>query len=422
MGIKKFWAFINVKIQPQPLFDTLENLNEAVPTCVSRYLANFNHLEAEKTYQLSLEFLKSYAGSQDTFNAYRREVEKFLQWLWITLKKSLPEMTRHELRDYLEFCQNPPAEWIGLENVQRFKENELAEKVINPAWRPFVAKVSKAMRSQGCEPDQKHYQLKPQSLQSLLAVLSTYFTFLMQENYLISNPVQLIRQKKRYVQREQTRKVTRKLSHEQWNTLIDVAERLAEKNPLYERSLFALSAFYLLGLRISELADTPGRTPKMGDFAPDKNSLWWFTTVGKGNKVRDVAVPDAMLNALKRFRNHLNLTPLPMRDEPTPLLPKLQGSGGLGTRQLRKLIQQCFDAAIFELQQQGKTDEASDLANATVHWLRHTAISADVEWRPREHVRDDAGHESATTTDRYIDVDRAARHASARKKTLRVSH
>jgi hypothetical protein len=58
------------------------------------------------------------------------------------------------------------------------------------------------------------------------------------------------------------------------------------------------------------------------------------------------------------------------------------------------------------------------LRTATVHWLRHTAISADIESRPREHVRDDAGHEDPATTERYIDTDRLARHESARHKSL----
>jgi integrase len=180
-----------------------------------------------------------------------------------------------------------------------------------------------------------------------------------------------------------------------------------------------MSAFYLLGLRISELAETPGRIPCMGDFAPDKQSRWWLSTVGKGNKLRDIAVPDTLITALKRYRMSLDLPPLPARGEPTPLLNKQRGHGGLGTRQIRNLVQFCFDQAILELARDGLHDEAQDLTVATVHWLRHTAISADVEHRPREHVRDDAGHESISITDRYIDIDRIARHDSARHKTLK---
>lgn len=43
----------------------------------------------------------------------------------------------------------------------------------------------------------------------------------------------------------------------------------------------------------------------------------------------------------------------------------------------------------------GLEDDASDLRTATVHWLRHTGISEDVKFRPREHVRDNAGHQTS---------------------------
>ena len=168
------------------------------------------------------------------------------------------------------------------------------------------------------------------------------------------------------------------------------------------------------------MCETPGRIPKMGDFAPDKQGLWWFTTVGKGNKLRDVAVPDTMLAILKRYRLSLGLNPLPAREEPTPLLKKEKGRGGLGTRQVRNLVQACFDKAIEKLKAAGKEDEAYDLGLATVHWLRHTAISADVErGRSRQDTRDDVGHENAATMDKYVDTDRLARHASARHKQLK---
>ena len=55
---------------------------------------------------------------------------------------------------------------------------------------------------------------------------------------------------------------------------------------------------------------------------------------------------------------------------------------------------------------------------ATVHWLRHTGIPDDVEHRPREHVRDDAGHGSGSITDKYIDVDLKERHQTAKNKLI----
>lgn len=67
----------------------------------------------------------------------------------------------------------------------------------------------------------------------------------------------------------------------------------------------------------------------------------------------------------------------------------------------------------------GLQEEAEQLRAASVHWLRHTGISEDVKRRPREHVRDDAGHGSSAITDKYIDDERRARHASGKKKRIK---
>ena len=67
----------------------------------------------------------------------------------------------------------------------------------------------------------------------------------------------------------------------------------------------------------------------------------------------------------------------------------------------------------------GLKDDAAELRTATVHWLRHTGISEDVKFRPREHVRDDVGHASMATTDRYTDSDLRERHESGRAKRVK---
>lgn len=404
-------------VTPKALFDTLENLEET-PSCVSSYLQQHQRTEE---YEITREFLLSYAGSKDTFNAYRKEIERFLQWTWMVKEKSVKEVDRNDIRRYLEFAQNPPKQWIATKSCARFTWKE-GERRHNPDWRPFVARLSKSQKKLGQPIEKNDFNLSNSALESIFAGLSTYFTFLQQEQYLEVNPVQLVRQKSRFIQKTQSQKVTRKLSRVQWINTIETVEELCDQSSKYERHLFLLSAFYLLGLRISELALTPGRIPCMGDFSPDKFDRWWFTTVGKGNKLRDVAVPDTMLEALKRYRKSRGLTPLPARGENSPLIHKDRGKTGLGTRQIRNIIQECFDFAILKLAKAGKQHEADDLSAATVHWLRHTSISADVEHRPREHVRDDAGHENATITDRYIDTDRAARHASAKDKPLLPSN
>lgn len=403
---------------PQPLFDTLEHITDT-PDCVINYIKSTDIPAAQQEFKHCLEFLKSYAKSKDTFTAYRREIERVLHWAWLVCKKSLKELTRNDIRDYLEFVNSPPKNWISTKTVNRFIINVDGLRVMNPEWRPFVVRTSKVERRYGKTIDKTNYQLSNKSIEAIFATLSSLFTFLQQESYLEINPVSLIRQKKAYIQRQQTKKVTRKLSKLQWHTVITAAEQMAKEDSAHQRTLFLMSAFYLLGVRISELAYEDGRIATMGSFVPDKKDMWWFTTVGKGNKSRDIAVPDELMTALKTYREHLGLSPLPRRDESTPLLPKLKGKQGLGIRQIRNLVQTVFDRAIQQLQSENKLDEADDLATATVHWLRHTAISSDIEFRPREHIRDDAGHENPATMDKYIDIDRTARHRSAQHKTLK---
>ena len=196
---------------------------------------------------------------------------------------------------------------------------------------------------------------------------------------------------------------------------------MAQENPKkHNKTLFILSALYSMYLRISELTATPRWTPKMSDFYRDQDGLWWFNVIGKGNKQRQIAVSDPMLNALRVYRKSLDLSPLlPLPSDNAPLIPKTLGVGPISsTNHLRKIAQACFDRAIERLKEDTFSDEADALLEATVHWLRHTGISDDVKHRPREHVRDDAGHSSSAITDKYIDIELRERHQSAKNKPI----
>ena len=203
--------------------------------------------------------------------------------------------------------------------------------------------------------------------------------------------------------------------------MIETVEALANDNPTkYERSLFVINCLLAMYLRISELVADERSLPVMGDFKKDQDGNWWFYVIGKGNKSRVISVCDEMLQALKRYRLFLGLSPLPAIGENTPLVKKNLGKGPVtSTRQIRSLVQECFDKTYSRMSQHGLEDEAQELKQATVHWLRHTGISEDVKVRPREHVRDDAGHSSMQTTDRYIESDAKERHASGKNKRIR---
>lgn len=403
--------------KPTPIFDNLDNLildksllEQAEALDVDILLTDF---------QKAIQFMQSYRGSAATFNAYRRELERFLQWSWFVAKKTIKELKRTEIEEFIEFCIKPPKTWIGINQLPRFI-NSAGDRIPNPEWRPFVATISKKQRVDGQLPDNANYQLSQAGIKAIFATLSSFYNYLIQEDYLEINPVAQIRQKSKFIRKQQGAKQIRRLSELQWTYVIETAKSLAEKDPeQHERTLFIMSALYGMYLRISELVASSRWEPQMGHFFRDQYNNWWFKTVGKGNKERDITVSDAMLSTLKRYRTYLGLSSLPSPGETHPLIPKNKGLGGItDTRYVRRIVQSCFDAAIDCLRNDNLQDEAEQLMSATVHWLRHTGISDDVKNRPREHVRDDAGHSSGAITDRYIDVELLKRHQSGKKKLI----
>lgn len=397
---------------PSPLIDTLKltKINKSIPRA-ALFPEDWNCI---------LDFLKQYDGNQQTFNAYRRELERLLQWSWLIARKSILKLKREDIENYLQFCLSPPKSWIGTKRLYRFIEKN-EERIPNPKWRPFVVTVTKAEHKAGIAPDKSKYHLSPKAIREIFTVLNSFYNTLLVEEKIAINPVILVKQKSRYIQKQQTQKQILRLTDEQWEACVQTINEMAENNEVYQRVLFIISAMYLMYLRISEFVATERWTPSMNHFYQDSDNQWWFKTLGKGNKLRTIAVSNAMLEALKTYRISRDLSSLPSPSDNSPLIPKLKGYGPIkDTRHLRNLIQQCFDKAADKLRKQGKTSEADSLGTATVHWLRHTGISDDINKRGRAlaHVRDDAGHSSVSTTDRYNDIEVKKRHASAVNKKM----
>ncbi len=395
---------------PTPLFDTLENYAPEKSENQHPYPQDYHHAAA---------FIYSYRGSHATFNAYRREIERLLQWSNHVAQKPLTAFKRQDIEQFIEFCQQPPEKWIANKKTPRFIDKD-GQRQANPQWRPFVASISKKARNSGQTPSIRSYTMSQGAIQAIFSALSSFFNYLMQEDYMELNPVSQIRQKSRYLRKQQHQTPIRRLSELQWAYVIETAEMMAHENAQHERTLFIMNALYGMYLRISELAATTRWQPQMNDFFRDPDNNWWFRTVGKGNKERQITVSDSMLNALKRYRSSLNLSPLPDPSDTQALIIKNKGKGAItSTRHIRQIVQDCFDQAVTRMENDQLGDDAEELKSATVHWLRHTGISDDVKTRPREHVRDDAGHGSSAITDRYIDIELRERHRSGKSKTIK---
>ncbi len=404
------------QIHPTSLFDTQDNL--AVQELSETVTLPF----AVDDYQILKDFLLQYTGNSDTYTAYRREAERLAQWSWFVSGKSLLELRRPDIEAYIAFCQSPPKAWIGTKKVARFVNCD-GKRIPNPDWRLFVLTTKKFAAKDSNKPKIGNYQFSQKALQSLFVSVSSFYNYLIREGLSEINPINQIRQKSKFLRKQQSKRQIRRLTSLQWKFVIEAAEKMADSNhDKYERTLFIMSALYLMYLRISELTTTARWEPQMGHFYQDSQENWWFKTVSKGHKERDITVSEAMLKALARYRHHRGLTPTLHRPcESTPLIHKLIGQGGVeSTRQIRVLVQECFDNAVTAMAKEGFIDESKALAEATVHWLRHTGISDDLNKRGRSivHVRDDAGHTTRATTDLYNDAELQARHNSGKKKNI----
>lgn len=132
------------------------SLNIQVAEIKSRFAAGISADKVHADYQHTCNFLHAYRGSAETFKSYCRETERLLQWLWFVRAKPLKDLRRTDMETFLEFCQTPPKDWIGIKHVPRFIDRD-GLCVANPVWRPFISAISKKARRDGDLPDAKSY-------------------------------------------------------------------------------------------------------------------------------------------------------------------------------------------------------------------------------------------------------------------------
>src|SRR5580658_1068406 len=110
-----------------PIIDRINTLESLTTSGIPEF--------AKNDLNVSLVFLNQYTGNKATFDSYRREIERLLQWSWHIEKKSILELKRQDIENYISFCLNPSKSWIGTNRVSRFVERN-GVRIANPKWRP----------------------------------------------------------------------------------------------------------------------------------------------------------------------------------------------------------------------------------------------------------------------------------------------
>jgi integrase len=428
--------------QPQyppviPLFDAPEFIIQGNPV-VNQYITriSLNSVsDAGLVVEHAADWLFEQKASENNYKAYRSELTTFLHWCFDVACLSAANVSRKDMSRYVDYCQNPPISLIGYFNVPQFcapKSTNASgsdERFPNPKWRPFVGKKHLGE----CQP----YRLSDNALKTKLAILSSFYGYLISEEYNERNPAQLWLNHSRFAI---ARKFTineddnnQAFTELQWSYVISTAKRLAEKDPqTHRRSLFLLYLLYGCYLRISEVSARAGYSPVMSQFKQDRQTgIWYFhVPISKSGKPRNIAISKALLAALIEYRRFLGLTDYPSADENHPIFIRHRAAGhgrdtgivnaNLGIRQIRDQIDTLIQLAAQTALDHGLEHDASAMRKMTAHNIRHTGITHDINLnrRPLSHVQADAGHESIDTTSQYLHTNQTERHQSAFEKPL----
>lgn len=431
-------TMLNLLATAMPLFDAPQYLEEG-NSVVNQHIAalTLNTVpDAAFIYEHALDWLLESRFSENNFKTYRSELTCFLNWCFDVEQASPITLDRRAINRYVDYCLAPPKALIAYRNVAQFvlnkgEEQDWAERQPNPLWRPFLGK-----KQDGKE---QPYRLTDTTLKTKIAILSSFYGYLINEEVTERNPAVMWMRHSCFgsqptvVAGLDEADDVRVFSDLQWSYVMSTAQQQAEQDPERQaRSLFLVSLMYGCYLRISEVAARPGFSPVMSQFRRDSHTgIWSFhIPISKGGKKRTVAVSTELLEALKAYRQSLKLSPLPSPNDATPLFVRHKAAGrgrdqgllnaNLGVRQLRDLLNELISHAADQAASDGFEHDAEVMRTLTVHSIRHTGITHDINLngRPLSHVQADAGHDSIDTTSQYLHTSKIERHESAANKRL----
>ncbi|QYJ80462.1 tyrosine-type recombinase/integrase [Shewanella acanthi] len=421
-----------------PLFDSIEFIQQG-NSVVNQYITALSLgdiPDAGLVLEHASDWLFEQKHSENNYKAYRSEVTTFLHWCFDEACISPTQVLRKDMSRYVDYCLNPPQALIGYFNVPQFKLDKLrGERVPNELWRPFVGKKKLGQ----IQP----YTLSDNALKTKIAILSSFYSYLMSEEFCERNPAQIwlnhsrFSVNKQFVRQSDDDENTLAFTQLQWSYVMSTVTKLAQDTPeVHERSLFLISLIYSCYLRISDVSARVGYSPVMGQFRQNLQSGIWSFHIpqSKGGKKRSVAISKALLAGLVNYRQFLGLSDLPSQNDGHPLFVRHRAAGrgrevgvinaNLGIRQIRDDIQFIIDTAADNAQADGFDFDAQQMRKLTAHNIRHTGITHDINinGRPLSHVQADAGHESIDTTSKYLHTTQVERHESAFNKPLDHLH
>lgn len=330
-----------------------------------------NDLEAVQAW------LRLHPENSHTWRAYRKEAERFLLWSVMARGKPLSSLDSDDCVAYRDFLATPGFEWVGARGTPRWSEQ----------WRPFEGPLS------------------ARSAATALVIVRSLCEWLVRRHYLDSNPWDGVPRRPH----APAMPTLRSLSAAQWSLVLQWLTR-QPPSPVRSRLELLMRLAYSTGMRLSELAAACAGWLRHEQLDTGE-WVWSLMVVGKRRKWREVPLTPAVVELLKCsfIARGLggDLHALPAK---APLLARLGDAQPLSHARLHDIVRDAFLRCAQDLH---ATDAlaADRIRQASMHWLRHTfgthAIARGV---PQDVVQITLGHESPTTTARYVHSEKARQH------------
>ena len=220
-------------------------------------------------------------------------------------------------------------------------------------------------------------KISARSQARLISGLRSFFDYLIFEDYRSDNPMDLIESPKL------GRKLPDTLSEEDIDKIFAQIDR---STPEGERNRAMLETLYSCGLRVSEMVGL-----KISDLFFEEG---FIRVIGKGNKQRFVPVNNHIIRLIDNYSNLIRTTiPVQKEFEDTLFL----------NRRGRQISRNMIFMILKEL-----TQKAGIKKKVSPHTLRHSFATHLLEnGADLRAIQQMLGHESITTTEIYMHVDRA---------------
>ena len=220
-------------------------------------------------------------------------------------------------------------------------------------------------------------ELTASSQARLISGLKGYFEYLVFEDYRKDNPTDLIEAPKI------GRKLPDTLSEDEVNRIIDAVDL---STPQGERNRAILETLYGCGLRVSE-----GLNLKLSDLFFDEG---YILVTGKGDKQRFVPIAPITQKYIEIYRDQIRIHETPKPEFKNILFLNRRGA-------------QLTRAMIFTLVKQ-HTQKAGIKKKISPHTFRHSFATHLLQnGADLRAIQQMLGHESITTTEVYMHVDRS---------------